>query len=302
MFDVAPSAFVPPPKVTSSVVRLIPRASPLPCDAARPSSASPRPPSASAARCCARACARSASIRAPLLAAAGIEPTASRRGNSGRRIRRARQCARRGARTATGCRAKPEAAHDQMHRQSLIAYGAPLCETVVDCSAAARAARCWCASRAAASAIPTCTCRTAISSSATTSSSTSAPAARCRSRSATRSPAWSRAPVRTPTIAPGAKVAVYPWIGCGECAACRHGDENICAAPRHLGITVDGGYATHVLDPASALPDRLCAAVAVLRGRADVLGTDRLCRAQAAQADRAGARRRSCWSVSAASA
>jgi 16S rRNA (adenine1518-N6/adenine1519-N6)-dimethyltransferase len=31
MFDVAPSAFVPPPKVTSSVVRLIPRAAPLPC-------------------------------------------------------------------------------------------------------------------------------------------------------------------------------------------------------------------------------------------------------------------------------
>jgi 16S rRNA (adenine1518-N6/adenine1519-N6)-dimethyltransferase len=31
LFDVAPSAFVPPPKVTSSVVRLIPRAAPLPC-------------------------------------------------------------------------------------------------------------------------------------------------------------------------------------------------------------------------------------------------------------------------------
>ena len=31
MFDVAPSAFVPPPKVTSSVVRLVPRAVPLPC-------------------------------------------------------------------------------------------------------------------------------------------------------------------------------------------------------------------------------------------------------------------------------
>jgi 16S rRNA (adenine1518-N6/adenine1519-N6)-dimethyltransferase len=31
MFDVAPSAFVPPPKVTSSVVRLTPRASPLFC-------------------------------------------------------------------------------------------------------------------------------------------------------------------------------------------------------------------------------------------------------------------------------
>jgi 16S rRNA (adenine1518-N6/adenine1519-N6)-dimethyltransferase len=33
LFDVAPSAFVPPPKVTSSVVRLIPRAAPAPCNA-----------------------------------------------------------------------------------------------------------------------------------------------------------------------------------------------------------------------------------------------------------------------------
>jgi len=47
----------------------------------------------------------------------------------------------------------------------------------------------------------------------------------------------------------GAKAAVYPWIGCGQCPACQHGDENICARPRHLGITVDGGYATHVLVP-----------------------------------------------------
>ncbi|MDP2800624.1 MAG: 16S rRNA (adenine(1518)-N(6)/adenine(1519)-N(6))-dimethyltransferase RsmA [Phreatobacter sp.] len=31
MFDVAPSAFVPPPKITSSVVHLVPRAEPLPC-------------------------------------------------------------------------------------------------------------------------------------------------------------------------------------------------------------------------------------------------------------------------------
>ena len=31
LFDVAPSAFVPPPKVTSSVVRLVPRAAPEPC-------------------------------------------------------------------------------------------------------------------------------------------------------------------------------------------------------------------------------------------------------------------------------
>jgi 16S rRNA (adenine1518-N6/adenine1519-N6)-dimethyltransferase len=33
MFEVAPSAFVPRPKVTSAVVRLVPRAAPLPCDA-----------------------------------------------------------------------------------------------------------------------------------------------------------------------------------------------------------------------------------------------------------------------------
>jgi 16S rRNA (adenine1518-N6/adenine1519-N6)-dimethyltransferase len=33
LFDVAPAAFTPPPKVTSSVVELIPRASPSPCDA-----------------------------------------------------------------------------------------------------------------------------------------------------------------------------------------------------------------------------------------------------------------------------
>jgi 16S rRNA (adenine1518-N6/adenine1519-N6)-dimethyltransferase len=32
LFDIAPSAFVPPPKVTSSVVQLVPRPSPLPCN------------------------------------------------------------------------------------------------------------------------------------------------------------------------------------------------------------------------------------------------------------------------------
>jgi 16S rRNA (adenine1518-N6/adenine1519-N6)-dimethyltransferase len=32
LFDVSASAFVPPPKVTSSVVRLVPRTTPLPCD------------------------------------------------------------------------------------------------------------------------------------------------------------------------------------------------------------------------------------------------------------------------------
>jgi alcohol dehydrogenase len=47
----------------------------------------------------------------------------------------------------------------------------------------------------------------------------------------------------------GRTVAIFPWIGCGQCAACARGEENICAAPRHLGIQVDGGYASHVLLP-----------------------------------------------------
>lgn len=34
VFDVAPTAFVPAPKVTSSIVRLVPRAAPLPCQCA----------------------------------------------------------------------------------------------------------------------------------------------------------------------------------------------------------------------------------------------------------------------------
>jgi 16S rRNA (adenine1518-N6/adenine1519-N6)-dimethyltransferase len=32
LFDIAPSAFVPPPRVTSSLVQLVPRDKPLPCD------------------------------------------------------------------------------------------------------------------------------------------------------------------------------------------------------------------------------------------------------------------------------
>ena len=48
---------------------------------------------------------------------------------------------------------------------------------------------------------------------------------------------------------PGARVAVYPWIGCGACSLCGRGLEHLCNRPRALGITVDGGYATHVLLP-----------------------------------------------------
>ena len=47
----------------------------------------------------------------------------------------------------------------------------------------------------------------------------------------------------------GAKRAVFPWIGCGQCRDCLAGDENLCAKQRFLGVTIDGGFATHVLVP-----------------------------------------------------
>jgi len=47
----------------------------------------------------------------------------------------------------------------------------------------------------------------------------------------------------------GAKRAVFPWIGCGQCRDCLAGDENLCAKQRFLGVAIDGGFATHVLVP-----------------------------------------------------
>jgi alcohol dehydrogenase len=47
----------------------------------------------------------------------------------------------------------------------------------------------------------------------------------------------------------GQKKAVFPWIGCGQCRDCLAGDENLCAKNRFLGVSIDGGFATHVLVP-----------------------------------------------------
>lgn len=47
----------------------------------------------------------------------------------------------------------------------------------------------------------------------------------------------------------GSRHAVCSWIGCGQCAACRAGDEHLCVAPQFLGVNRDGGYADHVLVP-----------------------------------------------------
>jgi D-arabinose 1-dehydrogenase-like Zn-dependent alcohol dehydrogenase len=40
---------------------------------------------------------------------------------------------------------------------------------------------------------------------------------------------------------------VCPWIGCGQCARCREGQDNHCMAPRWIGIQRAGGYADHLL-------------------------------------------------------
>ena len=140
----------------------------------------------------------------------------------------------------------------KLHRQSLVAYGAPLAETIVDCpqprgcEVLVRIERCGvCHSDlhihdgyfrltgdkkldvTAGRALPFTLGHEIAGVIESTGADVAADA----------------------TAAPGRKVAVFPWIGCGACAACRLGAENLCAAPRHLGITADGGYASHVLVP-----------------------------------------------------
>ncbi len=47
----------------------------------------------------------------------------------------------------------------------------------------------------------------------------------------------------------GDRVLVYPWIGCQQCPACKVDNENLCDAPRSLGVFQDGGYSDYVLIP-----------------------------------------------------
>lgn len=135
-----------------------------------------------------------------------------------------------------------------LRRQSLTAYGAPLCETIVDCPAPqgtqvlVRITRCG-------------VCHSDLH--VQDGFFTLADGKKLdisAGRSLPLAPGHEIAGVVEQVgadagITPGGKVAVYPWIGCGACAACRHGEENLCAASRHLGVNVDGGFATHVLVP-----------------------------------------------------
>lgn len=42
---------------------------------------------------------------------------------------------------------------------------------------------------------------------------------------------------------------VYPWIGCGACAVCLRGDEQLCLKPQYVGVFRPGGFSDHLLVP-----------------------------------------------------
>lgn len=52
-------------------------------------------------------------------------------------------------------------------------------------------------------------------------------------------------------VSKGDEVLVFPWIGCGECPACKVGNENLCDAPKSMGVFQDGGYSEYALIPNS---------------------------------------------------
>jgi L-gulonate 5-dehydrogenase len=60
--------------------------------------------------------------------------------------------------------------------------------------------------------------------------------------------------------APGTKVVVEPFIGCGRCYACRVGKPNCCSSLQIVGIHREGGFAEFVCAPVENLhivPDGL---------------------------------------------
>ena len=53
--------------------------------------------------------------------------------------------------------------------------------------------------------------------------------------------------------APGSRVVVEPFLGCGKCHACRIGKPNCCANLRIIGAHLDGGFADYVVAPVEKL-------------------------------------------------
>src|SRR5215471_6947783 len=140
----------------------------------------------------------------------------------------------------------------KLHRQSLVAYGAPLAETIVDCpqpqgcEVLVRIERCGvCHSDLH---IHDGYFRLAGDKKLDITAGRALPFTLGHEIAGVIESAGADV-AADPEAAPGRMVAVYPWIGCGACPACGEGEENLCAAPRHLGIAVDGGYASHVLIP-----------------------------------------------------
>ncbi|RSY82017.1 alcohol dehydrogenase [Sphingomonas koreensis] len=50
-------------------------------------------------------------------------------------------------------------------------------------------------------------------------------------------------------VAIGDVRVVYPWLGCGHCAACMAEQDNMCTAQRQLGVVQHGGFAAQVVVP-----------------------------------------------------
>ncbi len=57
-------------------------------------------------------------------------------------------------------------------------------------------------------------------------------------------------------LAEGTRVTVVPALPCGVCPSCRRGDQRNCERRDAIGLTVDGGFASHI-----TLPDRNCIAL-----------------------------------------
>jgi D-arabinose 1-dehydrogenase-like Zn-dependent alcohol dehydrogenase len=47
----------------------------------------------------------------------------------------------------------------------------------------------------------------------------------------------------------GDRRIAFPWMGCGACAVCKREQEQLCTAPRFLGVFRAGGYSDHLLMP-----------------------------------------------------
>jgi threonine dehydrogenase-like Zn-dependent dehydrogenase len=58
----------------------------------------------------------------------------------------------------------------------------------------------------------------------------------------------------------GQKVAVFPWLGCGNCALCREGRSASCPERKMLGMHLDGGFAEEIVVPEAlvhAIPEAM---------------------------------------------